>query len=217
MEFETKDTKSLLFLAGVREFAAKGYKGATVRSICTSANSANVNALNYYFGGKEKLYKAILDTMFGALGNRWDQIDATAPVNISPSQKLKFYMKVYCELLYAEDKLARDFTAIFLSEMIRPSDFLQDAMEAKVAPQTERFLALIHELLPPDASATQARHCLVSILGPLLYPAVVRPAIQNFFSGTVTDDLESFVDHSHQFALAGLDRIRETMHKEDLS
>ena len=64
------DTKEKLFLAAVAVFAEKGYKAATVREICRRAKGANNNAVNYYFGGKQKLYALIIDILFAEIERR---------------------------------------------------------------------------------------------------------------------------------------------------
>jgi len=48
-------TKTRLLEAAGEEFADKGFGGATVRAICARAG-ANVAAINYHFGDKERLY-----------------------------------------------------------------------------------------------------------------------------------------------------------------
>ncbi len=205
------NTKLRIFLAGVRLFAAKGYKGATVRDICRDAEAANLNAINYYFNGKEGLYRTILEAMFGELGKRWDEADADAPPDLPPEERLRRYVRIYCSLLYAEQPLGREFTTIFLSEMVHPSPFLAEATQHLVAPQTERFMNLILELLGPNADQTTAGHCLVSVLGPLLYPAVVWPAAESFFQAAVTEQLDRFIDHAFHFALAGIQGTRNNL------
>ena len=202
------DTKTQLFFSGVRHFAAKGYEGATVRDICKDAGAANLNAVNYYFGGKEGLYQVILDAMFGELGKRWDQVDEAAPPDQSPEKRLKEYIRVYCTLLYAGDDLSREFTTIFLAEMVRPSPFLLDSAQRLVAPETERFLGLLKDLLGPAADELLLRRCLVSTLGPLLYPAMVWPVTNNFFAAPVVEQLDVFVDHAHRFTMAGIREMR---------
>jgi AcrR family transcriptional regulator len=42
-------------------FSERGYDGASVREICAKAD-ANIAAIKYYFGGKEALYREIIET-----------------------------------------------------------------------------------------------------------------------------------------------------------
>ena len=49
------DTKTRLLEAAGEEFAEKGFEGATIRSIIERAK-ANIAAVNYHFGDKERLY-----------------------------------------------------------------------------------------------------------------------------------------------------------------
>src|SRR4051812_21343424 len=48
-------TKARLLDAAGEEFAEKGFEGATIRSIIERAR-ANIAAVNYHFGDKERLY-----------------------------------------------------------------------------------------------------------------------------------------------------------------
>ena len=59
-----KGTKKALLLAAVREFAENGYQKATIRKIVERAGAKNLNAVVYYYGGKEGLYQAVLEFMF---------------------------------------------------------------------------------------------------------------------------------------------------------
>jgi AcrR family transcriptional regulator len=57
--------------AAVTEFWVHGFKGASVREICTQAGVSS-NAITYHFGSKEKLYQEILDS-FATLQNEQTQ------------------------------------------------------------------------------------------------------------------------------------------------
>src|SRR3954453_12160787 len=52
-------TRKRLLEAAGEVFADKGFKAATVRDICCRAG-ANVAAINYHFGDKERLYAEVL-------------------------------------------------------------------------------------------------------------------------------------------------------------
>jgi AcrR family transcriptional regulator len=53
-------TRQAILDAAVSEFWEHGYRGASVRKICTRAGASS-NAITYHFGSKEKLYQEILD------------------------------------------------------------------------------------------------------------------------------------------------------------
>lgn len=52
------DTKDRLLHAAGEEFARVGFKSASVRAICDAAG-ANVSAVKYHYGSKERLYLAV--------------------------------------------------------------------------------------------------------------------------------------------------------------
>jgi AcrR family transcriptional regulator len=53
-------TKDRLLEAGLRVFAERGFHGASIRDICRHAQT-NVAAVHYYFHGKEKLHRAVIE------------------------------------------------------------------------------------------------------------------------------------------------------------
>ena len=66
------DTATRLRTAGRRIFARRGYKGASVRDITREAR-ANLGAVTYHFGSKERLYEAVVDSALAPLRDRVTQ------------------------------------------------------------------------------------------------------------------------------------------------
>jgi AcrR family transcriptional regulator len=54
------DTRESIVEAATSLFSLHGYRGASVREICSRAG-ASANAITYHFGSKEQLYRDILD------------------------------------------------------------------------------------------------------------------------------------------------------------
>lgn len=62
-------TKSEILTVAVREFAEHGFHGARVERI-TKAAKCNSRMIYHYFGSKEQLYLAALDSVYAAIRNR---------------------------------------------------------------------------------------------------------------------------------------------------
>ncbi|MFP5519483.1 MAG: TetR family transcriptional regulator [Bdellovibrionia bacterium] len=58
------DAKTKIMDVALSLFAEKGFDGTTTRDIAAAA-SLNISLISYYFGGKEGLYKAILENFAG--------------------------------------------------------------------------------------------------------------------------------------------------------
>src|SRR5437588_7481375 len=87
----TDATQQRLLEAAEEVFAAKGFKAASIREISTKAG-ANVAAINYYFGDKERLYIETVKYAHrgcteGAAFPHWEP---TTP----PVQKLRDFIRV---------------------------------------------------------------------------------------------------------------------------
>lgn len=57
------EMKLRILLAAKKLFAKQGFDGTSVRQICEEAG-ANVALISYYFGGKEKVFRAIFESFF---------------------------------------------------------------------------------------------------------------------------------------------------------
>lgn len=204
-ESKSKDTKKKLFNAGIKVFADKGYRDATVREICKEAGAANINAVNYYFGSKEKLYREILDDIFAAY-DRFDQDDWDRK---TPKEQLKSMIVNFCTMLYKNNAFASDITSIFVSEMTQPSPFIEELVDTYNRPRIKRHLKMFKDLLGEDATDDMARDCLVSVAGQLLYYSFAWPVFSRLFPDYSTHEkYEQWAAHVYEFSLGGIKAVR---------
>lgn len=59
---EKEKSKQRILKSATRLFAQKGYDGVGIREICKDAN-ANICMISYFWGGKQELYKGIIDDL----------------------------------------------------------------------------------------------------------------------------------------------------------
>jgi AcrR family transcriptional regulator len=208
------NTREKLFNASIRVFAEKGFRDATVREICKEAGAANINAVNYYFGSKEKLYREILDNIFSA----YDRFDREDWERKTPQEQLQSMISNFCAMLYKDNAFASDITSIFISEMTRPSPFIEEMVDAYNRPRVERHLKMFKALLGEGATDDMARDCLVSVAGQLLYYSFAWPVFSRLFPGYAANErYEQWADHVYEFSLGGIEAVRNQLlpKKED--
>lgn len=203
-------TKEKLFLAAIKVFAQRGYRDATVRDICRLAGAANVNAVNYYFGSKEGLYRAVLEMMFAEIQERNDAAARERKVR-TPEERLRDFIFGYCAMLYGSGEVAADIMTIFIAEMTRPSPYLDEMVEKHTRPQTEEFLGILRDILGPDTPPAVLRDCGASIVGQIAYYSYVWPMFSRVFPDHpgMQQYHVRLAEHVFRFSMGGLKTVKE--------
>jgi AcrR family transcriptional regulator len=73
-----RDTRERILRGALEVFGAQGFDGARTRDIA-EVSGVNLGLLQYYFGGKEKLWRAAVDHVFGKLWATLDGVSARDP------------------------------------------------------------------------------------------------------------------------------------------
>jgi TetR/AcrR family transcriptional regulator len=82
-------SRERIFAAATAEFAARGFAGASVDRIATTAH-LNKAMIYYHFRSKAGLYREILRDMFGAVGAR---VSAIAASDLPPGDKVRQFVQ----------------------------------------------------------------------------------------------------------------------------
>ncbi|MAW61762.1 MAG: TetR family transcriptional regulator [Planctomycetes bacterium] len=156
------DTKERLRTAAEVLFAAKGFRGISVREI-TDRAGANLAAVNYHFGSKSGLLIEILESHIGELNRlrlaRLDELEARARETGEPLQ-LEEVLEAFLEPAVRRflAKGGPDYPALLARLHQDPTPELTEALARIFAPVADRFFAVIHPLVPHlDETALLAR------------------------------------------------------------
>lgn len=159
--------------AALEVFAAEGYEGASTRTLAQRAG-VNLPALQYYFGNKEGLYRAVIDLLGDTLEQRiapvTEQIRSGLAAGPMPRRKA---VDLLCNLLDAFVALVTDQTksdwearACFFARAEIEAQAALDTLHQRVTRQIIEPCALLVGLLtgaPPDAEQTLLR--TVALIG----------------------------------------------------
>ncbi len=119
-----KPTVNKIIEAATRLFAAKGYAAVSVKELADAAG-VNIALISYYFGGKENLYKLVLERQFDPIDSRLDELEQT---EIAPLDKIREFTKIVAQCCMDNSHGDR----LFLSEVINPTACFDSVVRIRV-------------------------------------------------------------------------------------
>lgn len=197
-------TRDRLLAAAIGVFAEKGYRDATVSEVCVAAK-ANIAAVNYHFGSKEKLFRQVLREAFFRADGIYP-IDGNLPPGSPADRRLHAFMSALIRRNF-DDGPVGDFNRIMLHHGTRES--APDAMiHSEMAElQGNTLDAILSELL-----GTRAKEQLITaklnVIALCVFPSVAHRLRSHLFPDKPKPaHLKRFIDRQHAFALAGLSAL----------
>jgi len=198
------DTRQRLIAAAATLFAERGFQNVTVRQICT-ASSANVAAVNYHFGDKAGLYRAVV-TFAIQIMLETNELSQRAGEGLSPEDQLRGFVRVYVSRLAGEGPNAW-IHRLMAREMERPTEILDQVMQQVYKPRIEYLCGVIGAIVRLPPSDPRVMRCVTSLQVLCLVAArpVPKPIAKSL--GTDPHDLEAMVTHILDFSLGGMRAI----------
>lgn len=202
----SETTREKLLAAAGDVFIEKGFRDATVAEICARAE-ANIAAVNYHFGSKEALYQEAWRHSFNESLTNYPMdggVSASAPAE----ERLRGQLTA--QIRRIADANNKDFF-IAQMEIMNPTGLLQEVMKTALIPVRHQTLALVRELLGPEATEQQVHYCEISIISMCVHPMVMQRIARrtgNQGMPAIVDDVDGFADHVVRFALAGIKAVK---------
>lgn len=198
----TETSQRLLEAAG-EVFAKKGFRNTTIREVCRRAQ-ANLAAVNYHFGDKERLYSAVLKYAYTRAREQYPLFPGESE-DIPPAQRLRLFISdLLCSLF--DEGMPAWHCKLMAQEMIEPTAALDDLVEGMIRPLSEKLGAIVRELLGAGAHEDRVRLCQISIIGQCVHHRNARPVIERLFPQQKygPEDIQALVDHIARFSLSAL-------------
>jgi AcrR family transcriptional regulator len=204
---DEQNTRRRLLEAAGQVFAEEGFDRATGREICARAG-VNPAAVNYYFGGMEGLYAAVVWEAHSRLVT-FDALSTAVAGKADARAKLEAVIELIVDTLTGPVS-ASWVLRVLGRELVAPSPALNLVREKEFLPKARILRSLVGELtgLPADHPAV-ARGC-VSIIAPcMLLLLFDRATLKRGFPalGLTAADAPALARHLVQFALVGLSAV----------
>lgn len=131
------DSARRILAAAERAFAEQGLAGARTDRIASAAG-VNKALLYYYFGSKERLYTAVLQSHFNPL---MEVVRKSLDGKARPRAKLLRYMESYFEFLHQR----RHYPRLLQREMVSGGRELGDMVQRYFRPAYRRLVRVVEE------------------------------------------------------------------------
>ena len=94
---DSRSSRERILDAGLREFATRGFEGATTRMIAERAG-VNVGLIKYYFESKERLWEEAADRAFAGIHEEVGNLQTDAS-DLEPIDRIRLLIRRYCRFV----------------------------------------------------------------------------------------------------------------------
>ena len=148
-----------LLAAATEEFARRGFAGARIRSIVDAAR-VNQAAANYYFGGKQGLYRATLKH----LAARLEPLEVPVPASGCPRARLHDCVVALLKR-FAGTEHAAPLARILAHEAMSPSGGLDMIFEDALASEMDLLRTILRDASPGEIAPENLSAAAHGVLG----------------------------------------------------
>jgi TetR/AcrR family transcriptional regulator, regulator of cefoperazone and chloramphenicol sensitivity len=203
---EDQETHARLLNAAARLFADRGFAKVTVRDICQKAR-ANVAAVNYHFGGKDGLYRAVIETAIATMQKTTDEARAAGDGRTA-EVKLREYIRVFVTRVagHGGDTWIHH---LMMREISDPTTALDLVAERVLRPRMAYLCGIIGELVgapPDDERVVRNALSVQSQFHALTWSRMMAKVVPGF--ETSPEALDAIASHITCFSLGGIARTR---------
>lgn len=210
---ESPVTTQRLLDAASSVFADQGFQKASIREICRRAH-ANVAAVHYHFGDKERLYQEVILHQFQATKERFPFV-AAADANLASEARLRAFLETFLSRLLEVGKnscLGR----IVAREMLDQSPVLDKVVQDLIRPQQQLLKSILQAMLGPDAPDACVAACTRSVLAQCVFYLHSRPVIERLYPELKNTEppIAALTDHIFAFSMGGIHAAKARISQE---
>jgi AcrR family transcriptional regulator len=196
-------TRLRLLEAAAHEFAERGFHHATVRDICKRAE-ANVAAVNYHFGDKEKLYAATLQHWIGVALQNCPPLMGV-PEDAPAEERLYGYIRGTLHRML-QTGASGWHGQLMAREMVEPTAAFDHMIEVMIRPMTTLLHGILREICDKNVSDEELHRAGMSIIGQCCFYRHARAVVSRMHGPDMYSPagIDALARHVTKFSLSGL-------------
>jgi AcrR family transcriptional regulator len=198
------DTRQRLIDSAATLFAERGFENVTVREICKVSN-ANVAAINYHFGDKAGLYRAVITLAISSMLET-NELSLRAGEGLSPEDQLRGFVRVFVTRLTGDGPTSW-IHRLMAREFEHPTEALEQVMTQVARPRFEYLSGIAAAVTGLPVTDHRVMRCIASLQTQCMMAARQVPAPIEKTFGHVMRDVEGTIHHISEFSIGGMRAI----------
>jgi AcrR family transcriptional regulator len=195
-------TEQRLLESAGEVFAEKGFRAATIRDIIRRAG-ANIAAVNYHFGDKEKLYAAVFRYARQCCQEKYP---VGSPEGVSTREKLHTFVRSLLFRMLDHGRPAWQWK-LMAREMMEPTAALDEMVEQTIKPEFEFISQIVRDLTGLPRGDGRVPLCVNSVIGQVLFYRHAQAVVNRLQPEQKFEpkDLEALANHITDFSCRTLE------------
>jgi len=201
-------TRTRLLEAAGTVFSARGFRAATVREICDCAK-ANVAAVNYHFGDKERFYAEAL-RYWAKMSIEQSQPPTATNPHADARERLAAVVRGTLNSL-SDGGRCSFHGKLMAQELFDPTPALDIIVSEFIRPKFNNLCQIVRSIVGPDATEDAVRRCAASVIGQCLFYRHSHAIIERLLPGheLSPDRVEPLTEHIVQFSYQAMLALRD--------
>ncbi len=197
-----EETKKKIINCAGRLFAEKGYDAVTGKEICERAD-VNGAALNYYFGGRKKLYLAVLSHVEDSILSL-DTLRRLYEAPYTAEKKMEILIDMMTDITFYK----KDWTVIlWMKELMNPSEALRQVFRDTGRPKFSILAHFFSDYTGYSADDPLLYSTMLSLIAPFGMALIGRNrSFQNEISLQIPGEV--MADNLKKMSLAHLKQLK---------
>jgi AcrR family transcriptional regulator len=201
MEAADPTTRERILRIAGQVFAEKGFGAATVREICGEAGT-NLGAVQYYFGGKERLYIESVKHAHSFVAEGLKNFNW--PPGTPPARKLRDFITSFVGRLFDPSRPPW-LVKLMMREMAQPTAACVELVRDNILPIAEVLRQVLQDILPANTPRWKLLMVSNSIISQCVFYCQNRPIIEQVAGlDFAYFEAPALAEHISRFSLAAL-------------
>lgn len=201
---QCSSTRDKVLAQAGKVFAEKGFRKTTVREIAARAG-ANLNAVNYYFGDKQGLYRAVIEAAHEVIDADEELRPARDP-SLDPALRLRAFITAFLRRVMGGRHSDVHVGRLMMMELAEPTGAMDMVVDKFIRPRFRLLCEVVRGLMGEQVSQQQVELCVQSIIGQCVHLVHAREVASRLMPYLTysPEDLDRLAEHVSEFSLSAI-------------